>query len=123
MSDPSWRHREATFRGIGLRPYSVCHLRARPGTDGLSLAWVRRTRIDGDSWTGLDVPLGEDREAYLVRVTRNGATLREAEVGAPAWAYTGSMRAEDGLGPVNIEVAQISDRFGPGPFRSVEVSA
>ncbi len=122
LSDPSWRHRAEAFRGIGLRPYAVCHLATRPSGGALDLSWIRRTRIEGDSWTPAEVPLGEDREAYLVRVRRGGETLREAEVSRPAWTYAASLRGEDGPGPVTIEVAQVSDRFGPGPFRSVPAS-
>jgi hypothetical protein len=55
------------------------------------VTWVRRTRIDGDSWSGADVPLGGDREAYLVRVSRGGAVLREEEVATPAWTYTAAI--------------------------------
>ncbi|EYD74428.1 GTA host specificity protein [Rubellimicrobium mesophilum DSM 19309] len=123
LSDPSWRHREVAFRGIGLRPYAVCHLRAHDSGGDLRVSWVRRTRIDGDSWTGTEVPLGEEREAYLLRVHRDGTVLREVEVARPAWTYDAAMRAEDGPGPLRIEVAQLSVRFGPGPFRSVEATA
>jgi hypothetical protein len=121
-SDPSWRHREVAFRGVGLRPYAVCHLRARRGAAGLDISWTRRTRLDGDSWSGFEVPLGEDREDYLLRVTRNGATLREVEVAAPLWTYTSAMQGADGPGPVEVAVAQLSGRWGPGPFRRVEVT-
>jgi hypothetical protein len=69
-----------------------------------------------------DVPLGEDREAYLVRVTRGGALLREEEVAKPAWTYTATMQAADGRGPVEIAAAQLSDRFGPGPFRALSAT-
>jgi hypothetical protein len=68
------------------------------------------------------VPLGEDREAYLVRVLRDGAELRKVEVATPAWTYAAAMRSADGPGPVTLAVAQLSDRFGPGPFRSVPAS-
>ena len=54
----------------------MCHLRAEAGPGGLHVTWVRRTRVEGDGWTPAEVPLGEDREAYLVRVGRGGAVLR-----------------------------------------------
>jgi hypothetical protein len=121
-SDPSWGHREAAFRGVGLRPYAVAHPRLRPTPQGLRLSWVRRTRLDGDSWTPAEVPLGEEREAYLVRVAREGVVLREATVTAPQWTWTPAMQAADGPGPIVLSVAQLSDRFGPGPFRSLRVT-
>ncbi len=69
------------------------------------------------------MPPGEDRETYLVRVSRTTAALRDAEVLSPLWTYAPAMRAEDGSGPVEIAVAQLSDRWAPGPFRSLVVSS
>ncbi|MEX5729275.1 hypothetical protein Ga0609869_002628 [Rhodovulum iodosum] len=122
--DPSYRHRSEAFRGIGLRPYAPCHLRAARRADGaIALGWVRRTRIDGDSWEGVEVPLGEGRETYAVRVVSGeGAILREAQVGVPEWSYGAGMQAADGaVPPFSIEVAQISDSYGPGPYRRIEI--
>jgi hypothetical protein len=68
------------------------------------------------------VPLGEEREGYVVRVIAAGAIRREVQVTAPGWTYAAADRAADGVaGPFRVEVAQLSDRFGPGPFRAVEV--
>jgi len=113
-----WR---LAFDGIGLRPLSVAHLRAEGAAGGTALRWVRRTRIDGDSWNSAEVPLGEEREGYLIRVTRGATLLREVEVTQPSWLYPAALRAADGPAPVTLAVAQLSARFGPGPFRSVAV--
>ena len=113
--DPVYRHYVRRSDGIGLRPYAPCHLRARASGGDLNVSWIRRTRIDGDSWQSVEVPLNEASEAYVVRVLNAGGVLRETEVHAPNWIYTADMRAVDG--PVTaIEVAQISQSFGPGPF-------
>ena len=115
--------RVEAFAGIGLRPYSVSHLRVRPeASGGMAVAWVRRTRVDGDSWDGLEVPLGEDREWYLVRVYANDEVIREIQVDEPAWVYPASSLSSDRMaGRLTVRVAQGSDRFGPGPFRSVDI--
>lgn len=113
------------FGGVGLRPYAVAHLTAAPVASGdVALRWVRRTRIDGDSWQSQEVPLGEDRESYAVRVIRNDAVVRSETVTAPAWVYTAAARSADAVtGLYRIEVAQVSDRFGPGPFRALTFTA
>ena len=116
--DPAVVVRSDAFAGIGLRPYPVAHLRAEESGSDRVLSWRRRTRVDGDSWLSAEVPLGEEREAYLLRVTLGGTVLREVSVVTPQWTYTAAMRAADGAGAV-ISVAQVSDRFGAGPFRSV----
>jgi len=82
------------------------------------LTWVRRTRIDGDSWQSVEVPLGEDSESYRVRVLAGATVLREHLVSSPNWAYTPAMQAADtASGTLSVEVAQLSQRFGPGPAR------
>ena len=106
-----------SFSGIGYRPYSVSHISASgsPGAP-LDLAWIRRTRIDGDSWLATEVPLGEDDERYSVRVLHGGTVLRETEVTSPRWTYTSAMQSSDAAGSIfQITIAQVSTRFGPGP--------
>ena len=126
VGDPSWRHEARAFAGIGLRPYAPAHLAARetggePGGD-LEISWVRRARSGADAWAGRDVPLDEAREAYLLRVLDGGTVLREVELGAPSYRYTVAARGADGAaGPLVVQVAQISDAFGPGPFASLTV--
>ncbi|MCA0922916.1 glycoside hydrolase/phage tail family protein [Pseudooceanicola nanhaiensis] len=115
VSDPSYRHETWAFDGIGLRPYAPCHLSVAETAGDLAFGWVRRTRIDGDSWEGIEVPLGEESESYLVRVVQGGVVRREAITATPAWTYDAAARAADGLsGLAELEVAQISASFGAG---------
>ena len=68
-------------------------------------------------------PLAETREHYLVQVRQSGAVLREVQVFSPGWTYTAAQQATDGAsGPVAITVAQVSESFGPGPARRLEVT-
>ncbi|EEE38713.1 putative gene transfer agent orfg15 protein [Rhodobacteraceae bacterium KLH11] len=89
---------------------------------GDDISWIRRTRIDGDDWGGLEVPLGEESESYLIRVFSAGALLREAVVSGTNWQYSAVMQAEDGLtGPYDLAVAQVSATYGPGAFAHLAV--
>ena len=110
---------------LGLRPYAPVHLRAgSDGAGGVTLSWMRRTRIDGDNWALPDVPLGEAYEAYRVQVVAGGEILREETVSAPDWTYSAAAQAEDGAAaPYDIEVAQISDLFGPGDTARIVINA
>lgn len=113
FDDPSYRAQVTEARGIGLRPYAPCHLRA----EGRSLSWIRRSRVDGDGWEGEDIPLGEVRERYRLRLIQNGAVLHEADVGAPAYAVPEQVwAAAQAGGAFTIAVAQLSDQFGAGPY-------
>ncbi len=120
--DPAYVHVIDAFDGNGLRPYAPCHLRAlRESGGGLNVTWIRRTRVEGDSWDLPEVPLGEERESYLVRVRRGETVLREVETGAPNWHYHAQSQSADGVGTGDLlEVAQLSARFGPGPFASLK---
>ncbi len=121
--DPSYTHLFEAFDGNGLRPYAPCHLRVkRDGAGGLSLSWIRRTRIEGDSWDLSEVPLGEEAESYLVRVRVGNEVLREVTVKTPEWTYDMDAQIADGLTlPARIEIAQLSSRYGPGLFSAVEL--
>ncbi len=122
--DPAYVHEVHAFDGIGLKPFAPCHLRAQEGPGGdVAIGWIRRTRIDGDSWDLPDVPLGEETEAYLLRIVKNGAVLRAVDLAEPGWIYPAALRAADGAtGAVGIEVAQVSARFGPGAFARIALT-
>ncbi|MBA3910607.1 MAG: host specificity protein [Rhodobacter sp.] len=122
--DPNAILRVEAFDGAGLRPYPVAHLRAKFDLAAtLDLEWKRRTRIDGDSWQAFEVPIGEEIEAYVLRVVQSSEILAEYNLMAPQFQYTSSMRAADGLtGPYEVQVAQLSLQYGPGPFRSIEIA-
>ena len=73
VADRSYRPLAFTPEGVGLRPFSVGHVRqpwrtARDPGD-LLIAWTRRSRaLAADSWTAAEAPLAEEREAYEVEV-------------------------------------------------------
>ncbi len=123
VDDPSYTHLVEAFDGIGLRPLAPVHLRANAAISGdVTVTWVRRTRIDGDSWQSVDVPLGEDSESYQVQVLASGAVVRTETAIAPVWTYTAADQTADGIsGAYSIQVAQISARFGPGLFRRIDL--
>jgi hypothetical protein len=103
-----------TWHNTALRPYAPVHIRVKTGSGGEAVfSWIRCTRVDGDSWEGREVPLGEEREAYLVTVNDG---VRVVEVSGPEFIYTASDRLADGVtGAFTLDVAQISERFGAGP--------
>lgn len=124
FDDPSYEERVEAFDGNGLRPYALVHLRARETVDGaIQLSWIRRSRIDGERWDLTEVPLGEEREEYVVRVWHAGKAVRELTLSAPEWFYSAEAQANDGVAkPFSMEVAQVSARFGPGPSRRVQIN-
>ncbi|MGR3501008.1 baseplate multidomain protein megatron [Pseudaestuariivita sp.] len=115
IDDPVYEEQAVAFTGEGLRPYRPAHLNVMPDGGDLRFTWVRRTRVAGDAWEPMEVPLGEEREAYLVRVRDGEAIVRETTVTAPGWTYSAAMQSADGVADVSVTVAQISAVYGPGP--------
>ncbi len=91
----------------------------RPATlrkQGNDITWIRRSRIEGDGWDGADVPLGEESERYLLRLIQAGQVVAEAQTQTPSWTIPAAVRDQLQPGQVTIEVAQLSQTFGRGPF-------
>ena len=57
---------------------------SRLGAAAWRSSWMRRGRIDADSWTPSDIPLGEEREEYRIDIApAGGAVVRSATVPNP----------------------------------------
>jgi hypothetical protein len=111
--DASYRLLTTEVKGVGLRPYAPCHMRA----EGRQLSWVRRTRVDGDSWDGTDVPLGESLESYRLRITKDDIVIHQIDLDRPEYLIPEAVFSEAAQnGGFTVAVAQLSDLFGAGPY-------
>lgn len=101
----------------GLRPLSPCQLRCKRDGADIVFTWLRRTRIDGDGWEPVEIPLGEATENYHFEI-RDGVTVKRAvEVASPSYRYLAADIATDfGVAPsaYDLSVAQISAGYGVG---------
>ncbi len=92
-------------------------LAARREAGGVRLSWIRRTRFGGDNWDIEDVPLNEDREAYVVEIMAGAAVRRSLAATGPSLLYDSAAEAEDFGGrqaSLSIRVAQLSAFAGRG---------
>ncbi|RCS23278.1 host specificity protein [Phyllobacterium salinisoli] len=110
-----------------LQPLSPVHLAARQWANGdITASWIRRGRIDADSWFGAEIPLGEEQEIYQVEIRREGSLLRRVEAREPRWTYALVDRIAD-LGqpaePFELAVAMVSARTGAGRFARLWVNS
>ena len=102
---------------LGLRPWAPCQLRGRRSGSDVRFTWIRRARIDGDSWDIEEVPLGEDAESYRLDVMDGSAVKRSVTVAAPEYLYPASAIAADfGADPQSftLRIAQLSAVYGRG---------
>ena len=97
-----------TYKAVHLRPLSPVHVKMTEENGQITLNWIRRTRIGGDSWAGLDVPLGEETKAYRVQLWNEGAVIAEYETIEPTLTLPTLQNAD------TVTIAQASRAFGWG---------
>jgi hypothetical protein len=99
-----------------LKPLSPVHVAARRAGDGIHISWIRRTRIDGDGW-GIEVPLGEESEAYALEILSGSAVVRTIACAVPQALYAAADELAD-FGALQtslrIRVSQLSRTVGAG---------
>jgi hypothetical protein len=108
LDDEAGVETSQTISGEISRPPSPVHLAAERQLNGdIAISWVRRSR-NGWSWlSGSDTPLGEENEAYQVRLAGAGFA-RTATVTEPSFIYSAADQSADGLaGPLTIEICQL----------------
>ncbi len=107
----------STVRNIALLPLSPVQPRAVRKTNSVTLSWVRRTRIGGDTWETAEVPLGEAQESYQLEILKNGTPIRIVIVFACGYTYSSIDELAD-FGSqqttLTIRIRQISSDIGPG---------
>jgi hypothetical protein len=83
---------------------------------GVTIRWIRRTRADGDSWTG-EVPLGEDSERYEVDILSGTTVVRTLSVTTSSVLYAAADELADfgmAQSSLTVRVAQLSATVGRG---------
>lgn len=110
-----------TNSAAGLKPYPVVQIGGgRDVANNLTINWTRRTRLDGEWRSSVEVPLGEASEAYEVAIWNAGRTslLRTfSGLSSPTVEYTAAQQTSDGLGPgdpVHVSIYQMSAVVGRG---------
>ncbi|WP_238120812.1 MULTISPECIES: baseplate multidomain protein megatron [unclassified Xanthobacter] len=107
----------ATATDAAFRPLSPVHVRGRRTEAGVVLSFIRRTRMDGDSWEAVEVPLGEDAEAYRVEILSDAAVVRTLNTATPSVIYASADELAD-FGAVQasltVRVCQLSATVGAG---------
>ncbi len=118
-ADPSYREVSFDPGLLPLRPLPPAQLRIRREAAGLRITWIRQTRIDGDVWETVDVPLGEPSESYMLDIMNGTTVIRTAATTTAEYLYVNADIASDfGATPstFTVRVAQVSATFGNGTF-------
>ena len=99
------------YKAVHLRPLSPAFGRLVSVGAGTVLHWIRRTRQGGDSWTGLDVPLGEEAEFYKIEITDHNDQQSIYNADVPSLTLPNIT-----IGDIRrVAIAQGSRAYGFGP--------
>ncbi len=123
-ADPMAVAFEAAAGPEALLPLAPVGLTARRESGGVRLRWIRRTRFGGDNWDIGEVPLNEDREAYVVEILAGAAVQRSLTVSGPELVYESAAEAADFGGPqsvLSVRIAQLSAVAGRGRAASAQL--
>ena len=106
--------------------FSPVHLRAEKTINGsYNVSWIRRGRINSDSWDSADIPLDAQAEQYLLKIfDLEGNLKRDVTRFVPSFSYENQMYDED-FGSENsdfrIEVLQLNDEGLAGASAQIEI--
>lgn len=117
IGDASYQGTMHTFQGLGLRPYAPVHVHATRTGNGVALNWKRRTRIGGDNWEAVEIPLGETREEFEVDIYDGDDVVRTLSSETTSVTYSDAdLQADFGSVPsqLSVRVYQLSTVFGRG---------
>jgi len=117
VGDPAYLEVVKGFSGRGLKPFSPAHVKAQRAGGDIQLSWIRRTRLGGDDWQPVEVPLSEEREAYEIDILSGQSVVRTLYSQQPQTTYTSAEEIADWATPrveLDIAVYQISTAFGRG---------
>ena len=114
--DPTAVALTVTPQATALLPLSPVHVKASRESGGVRIWWIRRTRVDGDGW-GVEVPLGEDSEAYTLDIFSGGSVVRSIACGTSEALYANADELADfgaAQTSLHVRVAQMSATVGAG---------
>jgi len=108
-------------------PYSPVHLNATLELSGdTNIAWIRRSRVDSDTWENLEIPIGETSEHYQIKILDDqNQEVRQFTSTQPTIIYSATARLADfgpGPGLAIVEVSQIGSSGMVGSKRDISFS-
>ena len=121
IGDSSYATTVHAFSGMGLRPFSPVYVRAVRSAGDLAISWARRTRIGGDNWEQVEVPLAEDGEAYEVDILDGSTVKRTLTASTPGATYASADQITDFgtlQSAVDVRIYQTTPSYGRGSGRA-----
>ena len=124
IGDPSYVTTVHSYKGLGLRPLSPVRVTGARASGDVTITWLRRSRIGGDSWEVSEIPLGEDSERYEVDILDGAVVKRTLQTVTPSAVYTAAQQTADFGGvqsSIALKVYQMSTLYGRGTGRAAMI--
>lgn len=106
------------FNAASLRCFSPVHIAgSRDASGNLTLAWIRRSRWNGEWLDGIDVPLFEDEESYQIDILNGDKVARTISATTTSATYTAAQQTADfgaAQTALSIAIYQINSAIGRG---------
>ena len=109
-----------------LAPVNIAGTRDA-ATNDVTINWMRRARVQNAWADGIDVPLDEATESYVLEVLDSGGVtvLRTFTPTTPTQLYTAAQQTTDFGSPpatLNIRIAQVSAQYGAGQTATAAIT-
>jgi hypothetical protein len=103
----------------GLRCRRPVHVSATrdAGSGDVTFAWIRQSRIGGDAWDPVEIPLGETAESYRMEIVDGDDIVRAIATSTPSAVYAHADQVADfGTPPdeIKVRISQVSPTEGAG---------
>lgn len=116
-SDPSYLTFTTTATSKALKPYAPVQATAKRSAQGVLIQFIRRSRKESDSWDCVEIPLGEEGEAYEIDILAQGQVKRTLNTSIPSVLYASDLEQED-FGArqsfLDVQIFQVSPHVGRG---------
>ena len=116
---------EFKITGKALMPYAPVSVTASRQSDGILITFMRRGRLDSDGWEPVDIPLGEESEAYALDIYSGNSIVRTLSASGTQLLYSNAEQLLDfGIQQscLNFSLYQLSAAVGRGFPLTVTVS-
>jgi len=104
-------------KSTAFRTYAPVHLKESYDSGDINLSWVRRDRLNADSWEQTEIPMSESTEAYEVDIYNGGSVVRTLTSSTPSVTYTSAQQVTDfgsTQSSLTWRVYQMSASYGRG---------
>ena len=122
VSSDSYDTQALTFTDNASKPFSPVHISAkRLANDDLEISWIRRSRIYGDDWHAVEIPLGETSENYQLSILDGPIKTREIQAQSQKVIYSQADQLADFSTlptSLSLTIAQLDAFNNPGSARS-----